>query len=204
MESNLFLDEYPRWNLGSLHRLVILHEMFLHAESRGCKEVECMCHRGCQSCVREPNSEEDQSALLLIGDHTSHKELRDVYYSVYSLNRVLGFPSCGKVKRMRAIREILSSLQERLQRWTPSAEAKDIPEHEMGSIPPPTYEAALQDVCHKVIQTAASLQNDLDRLDSELRGRSWTRSPSITWHRMQSKSWCRTRSQSRHRRWSRG
>ena len=33
VESNLFLDEYPRWNLGSPHRSVILHEMFLHAES---------------------------------------------------------------------------------------------------------------------------------------------------------------------------
>ena len=44
VESNLFLDEYPRWNLGSLHWLVILHEMFLHAESWGCKEVERMCH----------------------------------------------------------------------------------------------------------------------------------------------------------------
>ena len=154
--------------------------------------------------MREPNSEEDQSALHLIGYHTSHKELRDVYYSIYSLNRVPGFPSCGKVKRMRAIREILSLLQERLQRWTPSAEAEDVPENEMGSIPLPTYEAALQDVCHKVIQTAASLQNDLDRLNSELRGRSQTHSPSITWHRMQSESWCRTRSQSWRRRWSRG
>ena len=105
---------------------------------------------------------------------------------------------------MRAIWEILSSLQERLQRWTPSAEAEDVPEHEMGLIPPTTHEAALQDVCHKVIQTAASLQNDLDRLDSELRGRSRTRSLSITQHRMRSKSWCRTRSQSCRRRWSRG
>ena len=114
VESNLFLDEYPQWNLGSPHQLVILHEMFLHAESRGRKEAEHMCHRGCQSCVMEPNSEEDQSALCLIGYHTSRKELRDVYYSIYNLNRVLGFPSCGKVKRMRAIREILSSLQKRL------------------------------------------------------------------------------------------
>ena len=127
-----------------------------------------MCHRGCQSCVREPNSEEDQSTLCLIGYHTSCKELRDVHYSIYSLNRPLGFPSCGEVKRMRAIQEILSSLQERLQRQTPSAEAKDVPEHEMGLIPLPTYEVALQDVHHKVIQTATSLQNDLDRLDSEL------------------------------------
>ena len=163
-----------------------------------------MCCQGRQSCVREPNSEEDQSALHLIGYHTSHKELRDVYYSIYSLNRVPEFPSCGKVKRMRAIWEILSSLQERLQRWTPSAEAKDIPEHKMALIPLPTYEAALKDVYHKVIQTAASLQNDLDRLDSELQGRSRTRSPSITRHRTQSESWCRTRSRSRHRRQSRG
>ena len=74
VESNLFLDEYPQWNLGSLHQSVILHEMFLHAESRRRKEAECMCCRGCQSCVREPNSKEDQSPLRLIGYHTSHKE----------------------------------------------------------------------------------------------------------------------------------
>ena len=163
-----------------------------------------MCHRGCQSCVREPNFEEDQSVLHLIGYHTSHKELRDVYHSIYSLNRAPGFPSCGKVKRMRAIQEILSLLQERLQRQTPSAEAEDIPEHKMGLIPLPTYEVALQDVCLKVIQTAASLQNDLDRLNSELQGRSQTRSPSITQHRMRSESRHRTQSQSWHRRWSRG
>ena len=42
-----------------------------------------MCHQGCQSQVREPNPEEDQSALHLIGYHTSQKELRDVYHSVY-------------------------------------------------------------------------------------------------------------------------
>ena len=162
VESNLFLDEYPRWNLGSPHWSVILHEMFLHVESRGCKEVECMCHQGHQSCVREPHSEEDQSTLCLIGYHTSHKELRDVYYSIYNLNRALWFPSCGKVKRMRAIGEILSSLQERLQRWTSSAEAEDMPEDETDPAYLPTYEAALQDVCCKVIQMATSLQNDLD------------------------------------------
>ena len=29
VESDLFLDEYPRWDLGSPHRSVILHEMCL-------------------------------------------------------------------------------------------------------------------------------------------------------------------------------
>ena len=180
LESNLFLDEYPQWDLGSPHWSVILHEMFLHAESRGQKEAECMCHQGCQSHVREPNSEEDQSTLHLIGYHTFRKELQDVYHSVYLLNRVPGFPSCGKVKRKRVIWEILSSLQERLQRQTPSADAEDAPENEMDLAPLPTYEAALQDVGHKVMETAASLQDDLDRLDNELRGRPLARSQSRT------------------------
>ena len=33
VESHVFLDEYPRWDLGSPHQSVILHEMFLHMES---------------------------------------------------------------------------------------------------------------------------------------------------------------------------
>ena len=43
MESELFLKEYSQWGLGTPHRLVILHEMFLHAKARRQKEVECMC-----------------------------------------------------------------------------------------------------------------------------------------------------------------
>ena len=33
VETELFLDEYPQWNIGSPHQSVILHEMFLHATS---------------------------------------------------------------------------------------------------------------------------------------------------------------------------
>ena len=31
VESEMFLDEYPQWELGPPHQTVILHEMFLHA-----------------------------------------------------------------------------------------------------------------------------------------------------------------------------
>ena len=31
LDAELFLDEYPRWELGTPHQSVILHEMFLHA-----------------------------------------------------------------------------------------------------------------------------------------------------------------------------
>ena len=133
--------------------------------------------------MREPNPEGDQSALHLIGYHTSRKELRDVYHSVYLLNRALGSPSCGEVKQKRAIWEILSLLQERLRRWMSSANAEDTlrtkwvwPLHQCMRRP-----------CRKfaiVMETTASLQNDLDRLDNGMRGRLQARSQSRTQHRM--------------------
>ena len=95
VELDLFLDEYPWWDLGTPHWPVILHEMFLHATTRGWKEAEHMCQRGHLSRVREPDLEMDQTALQLIGYCTSWKELRNVYLSVYLLNRALGSPPCG-------------------------------------------------------------------------------------------------------------
>ena len=40
IDIELFLDEYPRWELGAPHWSVILHEMFLHAAEWGHKEAE--------------------------------------------------------------------------------------------------------------------------------------------------------------------
>ena len=40
IDIGLFLDEYPRWELGTPHRAIILHEMFLHAADRGWNEAE--------------------------------------------------------------------------------------------------------------------------------------------------------------------
>ena len=149
--------------------------------------------QGCQGSVREPNSEADQSALHLIGYHTSQKEMRDVYHSMYLLNRAPGFPSCGEVKRRRAIQEILSSLQDRLQRQTSLAEAGDAPGNERESAPLQTYEAALQvSPLEGCGDCTAALQSDLDRLNNELRGRPWAHSQSGSWHRTQSGGWHRT------------
>ena len=40
IDVELFLDEYPRWELRAPHWSVILHEMFLDAAEWGHKEVE--------------------------------------------------------------------------------------------------------------------------------------------------------------------
>ena len=67
IESELFLDEYPQWGLGTPHQTVILHEMFLHAAGQGQKEAERMCCQGHQSSIPEPNPETDQSTMELVG-----------------------------------------------------------------------------------------------------------------------------------------
>ena len=96
VDSELFLDEYPRWGLGTPHWSVVLHEMFLHATGQGQKEAECMCHQGCQGSVPKPEPGADLSAMELVGYRTSRKEMRDIYHSVYLLRRTPGTPSCGE------------------------------------------------------------------------------------------------------------
>ena len=198
VEMELFLDEYPRWNIGSPHWSVILHKMFLHVTSQGRKEAEHMCCQGHPGSVREPSSEADQSTLHLVGYHTSQREMRDVYHSVYLLNRAPGFPCCGEAKRRKAIQEILSSLQDRLWRSTSPAEAGDAPGSERESAPQ-TYEVALRVAHQKVVETAVALQSNLDRLDNELRGRPQACSQSGSQHRTWLESRQRTQSWSQHR-----
>ena len=112
-------------------------------------------------------------SIHLASDRVSHvpKELRDMYHSVYLLNRAPGFPTCGEVKRRRAIQEILSLLQDRLQRQTSSAEVEDIYGNKEEPNPPSTYKAALWIACQKAMETITALQSNLDWLDNELRGR---------------------------------
>ena len=109
--------------------MVILHEMFLHTAGQGQKEAEHMCHWGHQSSIPEPNPKVDQSAMELVGYRMSRREIRNMYHSVYLLQRSLGSPSCRESRRRRAIHDILSSLQTQLQRQTYSSEAKELGAH---------------------------------------------------------------------------
>ena len=99
MDVGIFLDEYPQWELGTPHWLVILHEMFLHAAKRGQKEAEHMFHQGHQGSMCNPYSKAGQSAMELVGYCTSQKEIRDIYQSIHLLQRALGLPShWGSIK----------------------------------------------------------------------------------------------------------
>ena len=99
--------------------------MFLHAAKRGQKEAEHMVCWGCQGSVYDSDSEVDQSAMELVGYHTSGKEIRDVYQSTYLLWRAQGLPPCRAQPRRKAIQDILSSLKGQLHRHGCSAATID-------------------------------------------------------------------------------
>ena len=107
VDAELFLDEYPRWELGAPHQSVILHEMFLHTAKWGQKEAERFICQGCQGSLPRPDLEVDQPAMKLVG----YKEIRDLYHSVYLLRRPPGPLLCGPQQRREAIHDILSSLR---------------------------------------------------------------------------------------------
>ena len=120
--AELFFDEYPRWEIGAPHWSVILHEMFLPATKWGQKEVERFM---CQGSLPRPDPEADQSAMKLVGYWTSHKEIRDLYHSVYLLRRSPGPLPCRPQQRRETICDILSSLRNCLHWWVYPIAAKE-------------------------------------------------------------------------------
>ena len=104
---------YPTWNVLTC------------MTNRGQKEAECMVHWGHWGSVYESDSEVDQSAMELVGYHMLQKEIRDIYQSIYLLQRAPGLPPCRTQPRRKAIQDILSSLKGRLHRCGCSAATRD-------------------------------------------------------------------------------
>ena len=59
IDAELFLNEYPRWEMGAPHQSVILYEIFLHAAEWVHKEAERLICHGCHGSTSEPNLEAD-------------------------------------------------------------------------------------------------------------------------------------------------
>ena len=115
--SNLFLDEYPRWEIEGPHWSIILHDMFLHTTKEGQKEAERFIHQGHWQSLPRLDPEADIAAIRLVGYQTSHKEIRDLYHDAYLLRRSLSPLPCRPQWREEAIWVILSSLRSCLPRW---------------------------------------------------------------------------------------
>ena len=170
--------------------------MFLHAADRGQKEAEWMVHWGHCGSVYDHSSEANQSAMELVGYHTSQREMRDIYQSIYLLWRVPGSPPCGAQPRRRAIQDILSSLKSQLHRCGCSSTGRNLEsqDRQVESNWHDSYEEGLRAACQRALDTTEALGSDLERLHWQRRDRSWSCS--------QSRSHSRTRDCSRNCSWS--
>ena len=153
------------------------------------------------SSASQPDPEAGHSAMELVGYQTSHKEIQDIYQSVYLLRRPPGLPSCGDQLRRRMICDILSSLKDWLHRCRHPTTTREDPESEEEWQPRPNrwepYEEALRAAHQRVLDTAKALWGDIERLSRRTRGRSWTRSQTHSQRCSRSCSRSRSRCHSR-------
>ena len=89
-----------------------------------------MVCQDCHSSVYDPGSKADQSTMELVGHHTSQREMRDIYQSIYLLQRDPGLTPCGAQSRRKAIQDILSSLKGQLHRCGHSATIRNLDSQE--------------------------------------------------------------------------
>ena len=75
--------------------MVILHEMFQHAATKGQKEAEWIVYQGCWQTLPQLNPEAGVPAVQLVGPETSKEEPLELYLEVYKLHRLPGSPSWG-------------------------------------------------------------------------------------------------------------
>ena len=185
IDAKLFLDEYPRWELGAPYQSIILHGMFLHAAEWGQKEAESLICWGHQGSISRPDLEAGQSAMELVGYQTSHKKIWDIYHSVYLLRRSPGLPPCGSQWRREAIHDICSSLRSWLHWQMYPATAKEtwgpVDKHHSRPRRRDLYEEALWEVrvaCQRALEVAEVLKRDIERLSQGKRDAPWTHSYS--------------------------
>ena len=92
VDVNLFLEAQEPWAKDSPHRLVILHEMFLHAAYKGQKEAEQAVHWGCRQHMPQLDPEAGIPAIQLIHPEIDREQLLELYLEVYKLHRLPGSP----------------------------------------------------------------------------------------------------------------
>ena len=109
--------------------------------------------------------------MELIGYWTSHKEIQDIYHSVYLLMRSPGLPPCGSQQRREVIHDIFSSLRSQLhwQVYPTTAEETQGPAGRHGSRPRRrgSYEEALWEIraaCQRALEATEVLKSDIEKL----------------------------------------
>ena len=67
LKAELFLDEYPRWDIRGLHCPIILQRMFMHAAKEGWKEAERFICQGHWHALPRPNLDANVPTVQIVG-----------------------------------------------------------------------------------------------------------------------------------------
>ena len=124
---------------------------------------------GCWGSIYEPDPGADQSPMELVGYQMSQKEMRDIYHSVYLLQRSPGHPLQRMTKKMDHSGNTLLpdgstakvGISHYNQRSGPSGRRVGRLDQQ-GS-----YEVALWAAHQRALETTEALQSDLERLGNE-------------------------------------
>ena len=139
LDTELFLNVYPRWDIGEPHHPFILQQMFIHATEARQKEAERLICHGCQQGLPNLDSGADIPAIQLVGHQMSSKEIGDLYCQVYALRRLPWPLLCGPERAQWITEDIVSSLKDCL-RWRKG----ELPERGGGS-----ESTAMHPSCHR-------------------------------------------------------
>ena len=111
LDTDLFLEEIPRWASGGPHCPYLLHKMFVHAEAVGWKIYKCRICQGQQLSSPQRDARTEASAIEPVALATSKEEIQRLYHDVYQLrmtHRAVLCP-CDMVEEVQ--REILEMLR---------------------------------------------------------------------------------------------
>ena len=112
LDAELFLDEYPLWDVRGPHFPFILQRMFLHATKSRQKEAEMLICHCCQHGLPRLDPKANVPTVQLMGYWTSREEIGELFYQVYMLKRLPRPPPCGPEQSQEVMQDILSSLKD--------------------------------------------------------------------------------------------
>ena len=176
MVVELFLEGQTKWEEESPHQLVMLYEMFKHADDEGQKEAEQTVCQGCQQGLPKLDLEADLSAVQLVSPKTTKEEILSLYLEVYKQQRLPGSPP-GEPELTE---EVVSSFEGH-QRWkeerTPGVTMRPqsieawpsksrVPGKRETSIEKSL--APIREAHQKALAAAAALKGEIERLSHPL------------------------------------
>ena len=173
VDVDLFLEAQEPCAKDSPHRLVILHEMFLHAAYEGWKEVEQAVCWGCQQHMPQLDPEVGIPTVQLVHPEIDREQLLELYLEVYKLHRLPCSPP-GEPAILEEISSVPPSLSTRGEGALPTSKnqsalkASIFPQNRL---PLQEWEdsidrslARVHEAHQKALLTAVTLEEEIKRL----------------------------------------